>query len=349
MAEDKVQVAAEDADLDNGNVDGQVIDGTGSLVERDVTVDDKGNIVQRTAEDDGDGGDEPPPSGLSDAERDLIREHRKENRRESRQSSKLRRREAIARKDRYIGTLEAQVADLNQRVAGVERATTGGQMAQLEAAIANASAEVEISAAAKVEAMRAGDAGVFQEADDAHYNARRKLEELSHIKQRVTAGARAQPANGQRTQPIAFPAQTIELARKWTQKHPWYNPSPQSSDADSRIVRMIDAELVAEGWDHSTPEYWEELTDRAKDRMPKRFANGKDQGEDGDGDEPAQITGGSGRGGDSPGRPRVTSTLSAERVKAAKEAGLWDDPKTRARLIKRFQLHDKEAAQQQRR
>jgi hypothetical protein len=340
MAKDK-ETAAEDAELDNGNETGQVIDGTGSLVERDVQVDDKGNIVpsgQKADDDGGDEGDEEPPSGLSDSERELIQQHRREHRRESRQTTKQRRREAIARKDRYIGTLEAQVAELNQRVSGVERAATGGQMAQLEAAIQNAVAEVEISAAAKVEAMKAGDAAVFQEADDAHYNARRKLEELSQIKHRVTSSARPQATGNGRTQPIAFPARTVELARAWTQKHPWYNPNANSSDADSRIVRMLDAELVAEGWDHSTPEYWEELTDRAKERMPKRFG--------GNGEEPTQIT--SGSRGDSGNGRGVTTTLSAERVKAAKEAGLWEDPKTRARLIKRFQMHDKEASQQQR-
>lgn len=336
MAEDK------DTKLEDSGDDQQVLDGTGAPIQGDVQVDDKGNVVTQKA-DEGDDGAEPPSEGLSDAERNLIREHRKENRHSERQDSKQRRREAIARKDRYISALETKVADLNRRVTGHDQQITGSQVAQIDAALQNANAEVEIAAAAKSEAMKAGESAIFQEADEAWYNAKRKLEELTHLKRRFAEGGRVQTQQP-RTQPLQFPAQTVELAKKWTRENAWYNPDPQSSDSDSRIVRMLDAELVAEGWDHSTPEYWDELTDRARERMPKRFAAGGGNGER----QPTQITGGSrgDSGGDSPGGRSVTTTLSAERVKAAKEAGLWDDPKARARLIKRFQLFDKETAAQ---
>lgn len=281
---------------------------------------------------DGGGGDDVDRP-LSEEERDILREHR----RQERKDVKGRRREAIARKDRYISQLENQVKDLTGRVETVENRASGADLARLDGAIESAAQEVELAKSARMEARKANAVDIEMEAEEAWYGARRKLEELSLLKRRIADGQRDSAARRSAGTPSAPDPEVVERASKWSTSHTWYNRT--GSDEDSDIVRVVDKNLTREGWDPKTQEYWDELDDRLKTRIPHRFRDGG-----GNGQQRRQTTGGG--GGDSPGGRGGGVTLSAERVAALKEANMWDDPKQRARMIKRYQDADRAASDQ---
>lgn len=266
---------------------------------------------------------------LSEDEREILREHRRTERHES----KSRRREAIARKDRYISQLESQLRQTNQRLDSLEGRSNNSDMARLEAAIESAAQEVEIAKSAKMEARKANAIEIEMEAEEAYYMARRKLEEYTRIKRGAIEGQRRGRSAGT---PSNTPApEVVSKAKEWATKNSWYSPS--ADDPDSEHVRVIDRQLTRENWDPATPEYWDELTERVKEKLPARFTQRRG------GNGQRQITGGV--GGESPGGNGASGfKLSADRVAALKEAGMWDDPKQRARMVKRYQDADREAA-----
>jgi hypothetical protein len=102
------------------------------------------------------------------------------------------------------------------------------------------------------------------------------------------------------------------------------------------VALTIDQALAEEGWDPKSPDYWDELDNRLQRYLPHRYT-------DNAGEKPAQrrprnvVTGS--------GRENVTSsgsggrnqfTLSPEQVRAMKDAGMWDDPEKRAKMIRRY-------------
>jgi hypothetical protein len=135
-------------------------------------------------------------------------------------------------------------------------------------------------------------------------------------------------------------------------KNTWYDPS--GANQDSRVALAIDSQLVEDGFDPRTPEYWDELDSRLKNYLPHRYKAGYDLA----GGSPG--TGGSGTGGRVESRAGVTTTgsgrsaaagsgtagrfqLSKDRIDAMKEAGIWDDPSRRDAMIRRYYEHDLKA------
>lgn len=269
-------------------------------------------------------GNEDDDAPLTTEEREILRQQR----REERKDAKVRKREAIARKDRYIAQLENQLREQAGRLDQLESRSTGQDIARLDSAIDSAAQEIELAKAAKSEARKANEADIEAEADDALYNARRKHEELTFLKKRINEGQRVDAARRSTGTASAPNPRVVENASRWAQEHSWY--SRTGNDTDSEIVRVVDVGMAREGWDPATEEYWEELDERLKNRLPHRYKARK------------QITGGG--AGESPNESSGIR-LSKERIDAMKEAGIWDDPKRRARMIKRYQDADKASAE----
>lgn len=132
---------------------------------------------------------------------------------------------------------------------------------------------------------------------------------------------------------------TETYAQQWMRKNPWFNPS--GADEDSAIARAIDEawanEARGKGISPSSEQYWDELDARVNRRL------GRDDGERKHRKSAPPVTG---RGDSS--RPSTSSDnkvyLSSERIKALKDAGVWDNPETRKRYIRRFQEYDKQNA-----
>jgi hypothetical protein len=127
-------------------------------------------------------------------------------------------------------------------------------------------------------------------------------------------------------------------ARQWAADNAWFNPN--GKDNDSEVVKAIDAALAREGIDPSSDAYWDELDNRLSKYLPHRFAEEEDSGySQPKGGRRGPPVGG-GREMSAPGSKKVY--VSAERVQAMKDAGYWDDPVMRQRMLKRYAEVDRE-------
>ena len=113
---------------------------------------------------------------------------------------------------------------------------------------------------------------------------------------------------------------------------------------DSAVATKIDESLTAEGWDPTTDEYWEELDERLTKYLPHRYNRGTDSRTSSK--PPRSIQTGSGREASSAGTRPGEFKLSPERVKAIKEAGMWDDPNARQKMIRKFIEYDRTQGRQ---
>ena len=121
----------------------------------------------------------------------------------------------------------------------------------------------------------------------------------------------------------------------WMANNDWYDPN--NGDSDSKIVTTIDNALAEEGWNPKTQEYWDELDNRLQKYLPHRYTDMADEAPVAP-RRPKTVVTSSGRESASSSGGRNSFTLSPDQVKAMKEAGFWDDPQKRARMIKRYAM-----------
>ena len=258
-------------------------------------------------------------------EREKIREARREERKLKKELAKQR--EASAK--HKISALERRNEELARRLAAVESAASSYQFAQVDKAIEDEATRVEYAKMKLLQASQAGDAEGQVE----------YLEQLQESKQRL---AQIQAYKKQQLEQAKQPKQNVpnpvstevqKNATSWLQKNKWYDP--QARDTDSRIAKVIDQDLAAEGWDPADPEYWDELDNRLSARLPHRYA-----AKTGSTPKRAGPTA-SARVANPSGKSANTITLSRDRVQAIKEAGAWDDPVKRNKMIKAYAAFDK--------
>jgi hypothetical protein len=128
-------------------------------------------------------------------------------------------------------------------------------------------------------------------------------------------------------------AEVQRNAERWLKKNSWFDT--QARDTDSRIAKVIDQELAADGWDPSDSEYWDELDSRLSARLPHRYTSkgGKTQ-------RSAGPTASSRVANTASAKPG-TITLSRDRVQAIKDAGAWDDVEKRNKMIRAYASYDR--------
>lgn len=286
--------------------------------------------------------DQVADANLSEEEREQVRERR----RRERKVRKDRQRQHREASDRYIGQLEEQLQTLAGQVEALSQRQTGTDMARLDSAIQDAHSERELAGQTMAAAFEAKDHFAHAEATKALVAAERKFGELSNLKTRLSQGqVAAATRDGRVSNPQVSSPQSMSFARQWMRDNPWYKPN--RPDEASQIVLAIDAQLMREKFNPNTQEYWDELSSRASKRLPEFFedsvytddVDGKGGRERTAQPRRRQITGGSARESAVTGGGKQFR-LSAERVTALKEAGFWDDPAQRAKMIKRYQEQD---------
>jgi hypothetical protein len=198
-------------------------------------------------------------------------------------------------------------------------------MARLEKAIDDEQVRVEYHRMKLSEATSAGDGEAAVAAQEALYDARQKVEQLARLKQQADRPA----DNNNRIDPGVQ-----RHAAQWIDRNGWYKPD--LSDTDSRIAKVIDEDLVKEGWNPGTSDYWDELDNRLQKRLPHRYNESSDRRESPN-RTPRNTVGSSGREASAAyGGTNRTFTLTAEQVRAMKDAGMWENPEKRAKMIKRY-------------
>ena len=275
--------------------------------------------------------DHDEDDGQEDERLSESRNEEEDGKREARRNERKRRREtqrfARDKTKEEMQWLIEQNKTLQQRLEAVEHHAISAQKGSLDQNYNQAMHAIRNAEAALAKAIEIGDGA--------------KVPEL--LRQRDQAMAQAAEINRVKTQFSQQPTpqnQVVkERAEKWASQHGWFNAN--GSDPDSIAAKAIDAGLTAEGYDPSTKKYWKELDRRLADRLPHRFADDDDSG--------YTETKKSGRQGPPVGGTREISApgskkvfVSAERIQAMKDAGYWDDPVLRQRMLKRYQETDRE-------
>lgn len=280
----------------------------------------------QNSDDSDDGADEQVnDESITDDEREAIRARRREERRNRKQHA--REREDTLRRE--LAARDAVINELRARQDAIEHRNTGSELAQLETAKRNISQAYNYYKDQIRVASEKGDGAAVAEATERMIQAQRKFDE-------VIATEAAFKQAKQAPQPLD--PRLANHAQKWMSENRWYDP--QAKDTDSLIARTIDQRLAEEGWDPTTEAYWEELSARVKKHIPHRVGSGKMNTQT----RPKATVAGSGRDVGSSGK-QGTFKLSAERVQALKDAGIWDDPQRRAEAVKRYREFDKQQAE----
>ena len=260
-----------------------------------------------------------------DPEREAIRAARREERKLKRQLGK----EEKRHNHHLISSLKKQNQELAERLANLEKRTSGAEMARVEKAIEDADVRLRWTQMKLKEAVESGDGDGVVNAQEAMYEAKRQVEALQNLKQQASKQVEASG--------IKPPDPDMQrLASNWMSNNRWYDP--KGRDTDSRIALQIDKTMAEEGYDPSTEEYWDELDERLSKYLPHRYNQGKSNSRP----RPRSVVTGSERSSSSTSGSSNEFLLSPQRVAAIKEAGMWDNKEQRMKMIKRFMDFDRE-------
>jgi hypothetical protein len=255
----------------------------------------------------------------SEEDREAIRERRRLEKKER----KERRDKAIGRDKIELNFLRSRNDELERRIGAVETHTQQTNLSQLDQQIQQAAYEVETSQKIIAKAVEAGNGDDVVQAMQYRDQAMAKMQQLNQHKQQQTQQVQA-PRQPQVDSEVAH------YAKEFMEEHSWYDPS--GKDEDSAIVLAIDNKLAQEGFDPRSEEYWDELHDRIKRRLPEKFKAAR------------KPTGGPAVGSGREHAPTSTRKeiyISPDRKAALIEAGAWDDPVLRQRYIKRYAEYDR--------
>lgn len=302
LDDDQLDDAQDDGDEEQGYAEGGDVDGDDH--------DDNDALDDAAAE--------------ADAKDDDDREEIRARRRAERKAKKEAQREREDSLRRELAARDEIINELQSRVAIVERAHQGSEEAQLETAIKESADAYAYFKDQIAMAAQRGDGAGIADATEKMILAQRRYEDLNKVKNTYVE------SKVNKQQPLD--PRLVNHAKSWMDKNKWYDPN--GSDTDSRRALEIDRELAREGWNPTTPQYWEELDSRVKKALPHRSKQAYT------GKSSKSVVTGSGRDS-APTGSKSGYKLSAERVAALKESGMWDDPKQREEAIKRFKEYDR--------
>lgn len=268
--------------------------------------------------DDGSITEDEANSGEDDSEREAIRARRRKERHEKKEYQ----REKEQSLRREIASRDEVINQLQSRVAAVERTHQGSEEAQIDASITEAADAYNFFKDQIAVAATANNGAGIADATEKMILAQRRYEDLNKVKASFKRD---------KEKPAPLDPRLLNHAKEWMSKNTWYDPN--GTDPQSRLALQIDRELSKEGWNATTPQYWQELDARVKKNIPetnKQVYNGKKSN---------SIAGGSGRDS-APSGNTGTYKLSAERVAAIKDSGKWEDPKERAAMIASYKKYD---------
>lgn len=295
-------------------------------VDGSVVVDLPDSIPSPDAQED-DGGEEQRADGGSVADEDQDHEDDTEAVRAAKRAKRKAKREYIKKaneeKDQRLMMLARQNQELQERLAAVERKTHSADLARIDKAMEDKELRLQYARMKMSEATAAGDGDAMAKAQEMWYETRREIEALKAVKEQATRSTGQSPAQ--------VNPSVKRNADNWMSRNTWYDPD--NGDEDSQIASLIDQRLVKEGWDPGSEEYWMELDRRLQKRLPHHYTNDYDERPS---RKPRSVVTSSGRESANSGGSRNTFTLTPEQVRAMKDAGLWDNPETRNRMIKRY-------------
>ena len=287
--------------------------------------DKKAEKPAESADDDDDDDDDEDDRRISEANADEAGEdsdeERRSRRREQKRASRERRKAYAERDKAMIATLEQQNNALLSRMEALEGRTLQRDAAEVDLRINEAADQYRYAERVLQDAVTRGDGETVTKALRARDEAASRVNELRSVKGRIQAAPK-------RTQPTGPDPRVVANARSWFDDNDWVDPN--GTDVDSAIVLTIDKKLAEEGYDPTQPEYWEELSGRVQKRFPDKYRPAGKR---------ASPPVGSGKSYSAASKNLVRVT--PERKKAMIDAGFWDDPDKRKRVLKQYAEYDR--------
>lgn len=299
-------------------------------------------------------GDERLGGGRDDGQQPEGREAdgtHKPSRAALRRQAQRRYQQRLQRENEELRTTVQQLArgqnEIYQRLNGNDGATIDAQLSDVDAKLQTANA---ILAKARNSAAPTADQDFVEALNirDQLVEARRNLYSAKQYREQAQQPQR-------QAQPVADSGPKARFAARFVADHSdWYDP--RLSNRESKIAERLSSVLDAEGdYDPNSKGYWDELDKRvhAHPQLAHLFEEGgADEVEADDELEPQvrrETNGHAAAPSRAGGGPRLTVAgrerplkrgevrVPAELKKNMIEAGQWDDPKVRARVVARYQ------------
>lgn len=254
-------------------------------------------------------------------------------RRDERKTRKQRQREARQRDATEMNFLrnrnETLERERSQQIASLDQRIGHSEVAAVDTRINDVKGKIKLADQVIAKAISQQDGESYTEAQSIRDNLRDNLSQLEGAKQYMSR-ERQPPQQQQAPDP-----RLMQHASSWMHDHDWWDPNGR--DEDSRKVSSLDAQLITEGLDPTTQEYWDTLSDRVEDALPHRFGNGKEKTPRKKGGGPTFRTGGRERP-----LKKGEVYISPDRRQAMEEAGVWEDPILRKKYLASYAKYDSE-------
>lgn len=306
--------------------------------------------LDKDQDEDDEGGEEESRLGASEDDDDDKGERRRNERKERKERQRL----ARDRTDRELKLLRTRNETLERRysqdMAVVARRLGAQDIAQIDTAAESIKKVIRDADKVMADALAAQDGDSFVKAQRIRDEQRDKLRDLNYARGQVEAAHQEQEGENRERSPQQRQQKTdpevIRHAKKFMDAHKWWDAA--GDDEDSLIVSALDTALARQGYDPSDEEYWEELEKRVKARLPHRFKKTEADRDDDDEPQPRRRSKPPTFSVNGQERPLKKNEvhISKERREAMEVAGVWDDPKERARYLASYAKYDREAAQQ---
>lgn len=239
-------------------------------------------------------------------------------------------------KDLRLQQLQRENEEFKRRLTEVESRTRQSDVMRIDKNIEDTQVRLEYAKMKMAEAVSNNDGQAMVEAQDLLDEAKANLGQLQNIKRQVSQAPKQQPV-----QDYKLPEPEVQRnAAQWINKHSWYKVD--GTDRDSKVTLKASEMLVEEGWDPKDPDYWDELDSRLQKSLPHRYNETTDSNSTVR--KPRNVVGSSGREASAAygGTNRTQFILTPERVNAMKEAGAWDNPTRKQKMIENFIKFDRQ-------
>lgn len=279
-------------------------------------------------EDDDVSGAEDEAEDGSDFDREL------ERKREYRRNLRRKKRRIADERLEIIATQQQVINEQNARLAALENRTVQDDEYRAEANLRQALSDVTRAEVAFKQAVVNMDPDTQWRAQALREDAMRRVGYFRDLKQRIVLAQ--QEMRRRQTQPSPDPA-VRSYGNEFLRRNAWINL--QGGDEDSEIALALDKALTAQGRDPKSQDYWDELEDKLRDRLPHRYRN--------DGDEAQPKRRGPPVGGR--GETRSSGTrlgpnqvrITPERKKALQELGVWGNMKEMKPYLEEYAAYDR--------
>lgn len=293
-------------------------------------------------------------------------ERKRERRREERKERKRRQTEARKRDQLELNFLRTRNETLERRFSTLEQRQDATEVAAIDNEIKRMRGLMRSADRALADAVDAKSGAEVAEATRLRDEIRDNITKLEGVKeQRSKAKDDVEETDEARTGRDVPRPEVANQIRDWHRRNSWYDFARR--DEDSAIVGFLDSQVAADGYDPASPEYYEELDRRIAKRLPHRADEDERPRRSRDLDDEREERRGGGNGHDREerggerrrakgpkfrvnvgGQTREVAEnqtyVTKERRQAMEDAGIWDDPKLRNKMLKRYAQYDRENA-----